>query len=135
LWVGPSHHAPSIRLSHPVFRQAQTAYHLVLETYGTNYRLVRLYGKFLETVKNDPWGALEYYTEADRLEQEKNDDGAGPLLPDGEKGAVARRCRGPLCRTGLGTRAVRPVRQCTMRASDEEKRNADALLMSCGALA
>ncbi|GIL80540.1 hypothetical protein Vretimale_16032 [Volvox reticuliferus] len=63
--------------------RAQTAYHLVLETYGNNYRLVRLYGKFLETVKNDPWGALEYYTEADRLEQEKNDDGAGPLLPDG----------------------------------------------------
>ncbi|GIL60368.1 hypothetical protein Vafri_14969 [Volvox africanus] len=63
--------------------RAQTAYHLVLETYGSNYRLVRLYGKFLETVKNDPWGALEYYTEADRLEQEKNDDGAGPLLPDG----------------------------------------------------
>ncbi|GFR44799.1 hypothetical protein Agub_g6134 [Astrephomene gubernaculifera] len=63
--------------------QAQAAYHLVLETYGNSPRLVHLYGRFLETVKNDPWGAGEYYAEAERLEQAKNEDSNGPLLPDG----------------------------------------------------
>ncbi|KAG2495534.1 hypothetical protein HYH03_006477 [Edaphochlamys debaryana] len=63
--------------------QAQAAYRLVLETYGNSPRLVRLYGKFLEFIKNDPWGAAEFYAEAERLEQLKNDDGNGPQLPDG----------------------------------------------------
>ncbi|KXZ42914.1 hypothetical protein GPECTOR_111g247 [Gonium pectorale] len=63
--------------------QAQAAYQLVLETYGNNPRLVRLYGRFLETIKNDPWGAGEYYAEAERLEQAKSNDTDGPLLPDG----------------------------------------------------
>ncbi|KAG2494506.1 hypothetical protein HYH03_007274 [Edaphochlamys debaryana] len=63
--------------------QAQTAYRVVLESYGSSPKLVRLYGKFLETIKNDPWGAAEYFAEADRLEETKNNDGKGPLLPDG----------------------------------------------------
>ncbi|KAG2488471.1 hypothetical protein HYH03_012976 [Edaphochlamys debaryana] len=63
--------------------QAQTAYRVVLESYGRDPKLVRLYGKFLESIKNDPWGAAEYYAEADRLEETKNADGKGPLLPDG----------------------------------------------------
>ncbi|KAG2494502.1 hypothetical protein HYH03_007271 [Edaphochlamys debaryana] len=63
--------------------QAQTAYRVVLESYGSSPKLVRLYGKFLETIKNDPWGAAEYFAEADRLEETKNSDGKGPLLPDG----------------------------------------------------
>ncbi|KAG2488469.1 hypothetical protein HYH03_012974 [Edaphochlamys debaryana] len=62
--------------------QAQTAYRVVLESYGRDPKLVRLYGKFLESIKNDPWGAAEYYAEADRLEETKNADGKGPLLPD-----------------------------------------------------
>ncbi|GFR46567.1 hypothetical protein Agub_g8160 [Astrephomene gubernaculifera] len=63
--------------------QAQTAYRVVLESYGNNPKLVRLYGKFLQNIKNDPWGAAEYFAEADRLEEVKNNDSAGPLLPDG----------------------------------------------------
>jgi hypothetical protein len=35
--------------------QAQTAYRMVLEKYPNSPKLVRLYGKFLETIKNDPW--------------------------------------------------------------------------------
>ncbi len=38
--------------------QAQTAYRVVLESYGHNPKLVRLYGKFLQTIKNDPWRAV-----------------------------------------------------------------------------
>ncbi|KAG2423146.1 hypothetical protein HXX76_015531 [Chlamydomonas incerta] len=63
--------------------QAQAAYRVVLESYGTSPKLIRLYGKFLETIKNDPWGAAEYFAEADRLEEVKNGDARGPLLPDG----------------------------------------------------
>ncbi|KAG2435422.1 hypothetical protein HYH02_011922 [Chlamydomonas schloesseri] len=63
--------------------QAQSAYRVVLESYGTSPKLIRLYGKFLETIKNDPWGAAEYFAEADRLEGAKNGDARGPLLPDG----------------------------------------------------
>ncbi|GLC41265.1 hypothetical protein PLESTM_001177800 [Pleodorina starrii] len=63
--------------------QAQTAYRVVLENYGHNPKLVRLYGKFLQTIKNDPWRASEYFSEADRLEEIKNGDARGPLLPDG----------------------------------------------------
>ncbi|PNW87839.1 hypothetical protein CHLRE_01g003950v5 [Chlamydomonas reinhardtii] len=63
--------------------QAQAAYRVVLESYGTSPKLIRLYGKFLERIKNDPWGAAEYFAEADRLEEVKNGDARGPLLPDG----------------------------------------------------
>ncbi|GIL68039.1 hypothetical protein Vafri_21326 [Volvox africanus] len=63
--------------------QAQTAYRVVLENYGHNPKLVRLYGKFLQSIKNDPWRASEYFAEADRLEEIKNGDARGPLLPDG----------------------------------------------------
>jgi hypothetical protein len=38
--------------------QAQSAYRHVLERYPNAPKLVRLYGKFLETIKNDPWGAV-----------------------------------------------------------------------------
>ncbi|PNH12150.1 Tiny macrocysts protein B [Tetrabaena socialis] len=63
--------------------QAQTAYRVTLEQYGSNPKLVRLYGKFLERIKNDPWGAQEYFAEADRLEEMKSGDAQGPRLPDG----------------------------------------------------
>ncbi|KXZ45668.1 hypothetical protein GPECTOR_52g66 [Gonium pectorale] len=63
--------------------QAQTAYRVVLESYGNSAKLVRLYGKFLLNIKNDPWGAAEYFTEADRLEEATEGDARGPLLPDG----------------------------------------------------
>ncbi|GLC41285.1 hypothetical protein PLESTM_001179800 [Pleodorina starrii] len=65
-------------------RQAQTAYRVVLESYGNNPKLVRLYGKFLQTIKNDPWRASEYFAEADRLEEIQNgNSSSGPHLPDG----------------------------------------------------
>ncbi|KXZ55417.1 hypothetical protein GPECTOR_3g69 [Gonium pectorale] len=63
--------------------QAQTAYRVALQSYGNNPKLLRLYGRFLQTVKNDPWGASEYFQEAERLEDSKDGDSGGPLLPDG----------------------------------------------------
>ncbi|GIL50727.1 hypothetical protein Vafri_6878 [Volvox africanus] len=64
--------------------KAQAAYRVVLENYGNNPKLVRLYGKFLQSIKNDPWRASEYFAEAERLEEVQNGDASqGPLLPDG----------------------------------------------------
>ncbi|KAG2492488.1 hypothetical protein HYH03_009153 [Edaphochlamys debaryana] len=64
-------------------KQAEAAYRAVLETYGNSPRLVRLYARFLATIKQDPWGAAEYSALADRIETNKDSDGDGPALPDG----------------------------------------------------
>ncbi|GIM07919.1 hypothetical protein Vretimale_11958 [Volvox reticuliferus] len=63
--------------------QAETAYRVVLELYNNSPRLVRLYARFLETIKQDPWTAAQYHDAAERLEEDKDEDGQGPVLPDG----------------------------------------------------
>jgi hypothetical protein len=45
---------------------ANRTYHLVLERYPKSAKLLRSYGRFLENVKNDPWGAAKYYSEAEK---------------------------------------------------------------------
>ncbi|KAG2488179.1 hypothetical protein HYH03_013320 [Edaphochlamys debaryana] len=52
-------------------KAAERAYRMVLSRHASNARLVRLYGRFLEQVKFDPWAAAKWYTEADRLEEEE----------------------------------------------------------------
>ncbi|KAG2425298.1 hypothetical protein HXX76_013879 [Chlamydomonas incerta] len=49
-------------------KAAERAYRSVLARHAGSARLVRLYGRFLETVKFDPWAAAKWYSEADRLE-------------------------------------------------------------------
>lgn len=39
----------------------------VLERYPSNGRLLKVYGRFLEYVRNDPWTASRYYDEAKKL--------------------------------------------------------------------
>ncbi|EFJ49581.1 hypothetical protein VOLCADRAFT_89940 [Volvox carteri f. nagariensis] len=51
-------------------KAAERAYRSVLVRHASSARIVRLYGKFLETVKFDPWAAAKWYTEADKLEEE-----------------------------------------------------------------
>ncbi|KAG2454201.1 hypothetical protein HYH02_001236 [Chlamydomonas schloesseri] len=64
-----------VRLTHAInrievsIRAAERAYQSVLTRHGHNARLVRLYGRFLESVKFDPWAAAKWFTEADRLEE------------------------------------------------------------------
>lgn len=36
----------------------------VMERYPANGKLLKAYGRFLEFVRNDPWGASKFYTEA-----------------------------------------------------------------------
>ncbi|KAG2430819.1 hypothetical protein HXX76_009795 [Chlamydomonas incerta] len=50
-------------------RAAERAYRTVLTRHSTNARLVRLYGRFLESVKFDPWAASKWFAEAERLEE------------------------------------------------------------------
>lgn len=45
---------------------ANRTYRLVLERYPKSAKLLRSYGRFLENVKNDPWGAAKYYAEAEK---------------------------------------------------------------------
>ncbi|PNH03659.1 Tiny macrocysts protein B [Tetrabaena socialis] len=51
-------------------KATERAYRGVLVRHGSSARLVRLYGKFLESIKFDPWAASKWYSEADRLEEE-----------------------------------------------------------------
>ncbi|EFJ45114.1 hypothetical protein VOLCADRAFT_106127 [Volvox carteri f. nagariensis] len=71
----------ALRVQHA--RTAQRAYRVVLESYGNNPKLVHLYGRFLQTIKNDPWHAAEYFAEAERLEEMQDGNAGGPLMPDG----------------------------------------------------
>lgn len=56
----PTHFVPLARgwsLAHGWLLAAQ----VVLERYPKSVKLLRSYGNFLETVKNDPWMAQRYY--------------------------------------------------------------------------
>ncbi|GLC70645.1 hypothetical protein PLESTF_001017600 [Pleodorina starrii] len=71
-------------------KAAERAYRSVLVRHSGSARIVRLYGKFLETVKFDPWAAAKWYAEADRLEEEAEQSkeamqlgGIETLLPKG----------------------------------------------------
>ncbi|GLI68263.1 hypothetical protein VaNZ11_012618, partial [Volvox africanus] len=50
-------------------RLADKTYKMVLERYPKAVKLLRSYALFLETVKNDPWTAAQFYTEAEKLEE------------------------------------------------------------------
>eukprot|EP00879_Flechtneria_rotunda_P020397 GHRR01021459.1.p1 GENE.GHRR01021459.1~~GHRR01021459.1.p1 ORF type:complete len:889 (+),score=208.65 GHRR01021459.1:224-2890(+) len=65
---------------------AEKTYKLVLDRYPTNAKLLKSYGKFLESVKNDPWGAARYYAEAEK--QEELAESAGPEYMGGELGGA-----------------------------------------------
>jgi hypothetical protein len=58
-------------------------------SYPRNAKLLRSYGRFLEGVKNDPWGAARYYEAADRA-AESSGGGGGGEGGGGEGGAEVR---------------------------------------------
>ncbi|PRW21106.1 flagellar associated membrane [Chlorella sorokiniana] len=51
-------------------RRAEVTYKTVLDKYSSSAKLLRAYGRFLEDVRSNPWAAMRYYSEADRLEME-----------------------------------------------------------------
>ncbi|KAG2431968.1 hypothetical protein HYH02_013184 [Chlamydomonas schloesseri] len=52
-------------------RAAERAYRSVLSRQRNSARLIRLYGRFLESVKFDPWAAAKWFTEAERLDEQE----------------------------------------------------------------
>jgi Tfp pilus assembly protein PilF len=44
-------------------KQATQVYRRVMERYPGNGKLLKIYGRFLEHVRNDPWSASKYYAE------------------------------------------------------------------------
>lgn len=80
---------------------ASTTYRLVLDRYPKNAKLLKSYGKFLENVKNDPWGAAKYYAEAEK--QVGRAPGAGGL-------ATPRRGAAGCGNLRLGPRTMRARR-------------------------
>lgn len=48
--------------------RADRVYRMFLERYPKSPKLLRYYGHYLEGVKNDPWSASRYFSEAERLE-------------------------------------------------------------------
>ncbi|KXZ48338.1 hypothetical protein GPECTOR_28g744 [Gonium pectorale] len=50
-------------------RLADRTYKVALERYPKAVRLLRSYANFLETVKNDPWTAAQFYSEAEKQEE------------------------------------------------------------------
>eukprot|EP00898_Chlorokybus_atmophyticus_P008160 jgi/Chlat1/8345/Chrsp8S00675 len=77
--------------------KADRAYRTVLERYPRSVKLLRSYGHFLEEVRNDPWAARKYYTEADKQEEAlaqlnqeagEGDGGANGRIDDTKDGMV-----------------------------------------------
>eukprot|EP00775_Hariotina_reticulata_P009651 gene9651-9811_t len=54
----------SLRLMDEAKQRASSIYKRVLERYPINGKLLKVYGRFLEYVQNDPWNASKYYNEA-----------------------------------------------------------------------
>jgi hypothetical protein len=58
-------------------RAAQQMYRRVLSRHSSNAKIVALYVKFLEGVRNDPWAAARWATELEKLE--KSDEEASDM--------------------------------------------------------
>ncbi|KAJ9530064.1 hypothetical protein QJQ45_023344, partial [Haematococcus lacustris] len=63
-------------------RQADKVYRSVLQRHTSNMKLVRLYAKFLESVKHDPWSAAKWFAEAEKLEQLAEEAKASNVFQD-----------------------------------------------------
>mmetsp|Transcript_29309 Transcript_29309/g.64857 ORF Transcript_29309/g.64857 Transcript_29309/m.64857 type:complete len:2212 (+) Transcript_29309:218-6853(+) len=54
-------------------KHAEQSYRGVLQRHPDSWKLLRMYAKFLEFIKNDPWSASKWNTEADALQQAEED--------------------------------------------------------------
>ncbi|KXZ56448.1 hypothetical protein GPECTOR_1g400 [Gonium pectorale] len=66
---------------------AEGVYRSALVRYPASPKLLRGYGKFLETVKNNPWRAAKYFSEAEKLlDQQQQDEATMAVMGAGEAG-------------------------------------------------
>ncbi|GLI64845.1 hypothetical protein VaNZ11_008226 [Volvox africanus] len=88
-WKQLLHHDVSFNALARAFRQievsktkADRTYKMVLDRYPSSVKLLRSYGRFLEEVKNDPWTAAKYYSEADKVEEQQENAANDAMLSD-----------------------------------------------------
>ncbi|KAG2450719.1 hypothetical protein HYH02_004557 [Chlamydomonas schloesseri] len=88
-WKQLLHHDVSFSALARAFRsievnktKADRTYKMVLDRYPSSVKLLRSYGRFLEEVKNDPWTAAKYYSEADKVEEQQENAANDAMLSD-----------------------------------------------------
>ncbi|GFR41359.1 hypothetical protein Agub_g2042 [Astrephomene gubernaculifera] len=67
---------------------AEGFYRTALARYPASPKLLRGYGKFLEAVKNNPWKAAKYFSEAEKLQELQQQDEATLAVMGPEEGGV-----------------------------------------------
>lgn len=77
--------------------RADKTYKTVLERYSSSAKVLRLYARFLDEVKNDPWQAAQYLEESEKLDEQQAAAENSALLggDDGKGGLDAR--NSPVC--------------------------------------
>ncbi|GIL72539.1 hypothetical protein Vretifemale_2816, partial [Volvox reticuliferus] len=67
---------------------AEGFYRAALVRYPSSPKLLRGYGKFLEAVKNNPWKASKYFSEAEKLQDMQQQDEATMAVMGPEEGSI-----------------------------------------------
>ncbi|GIL43455.1 hypothetical protein Vafri_932 [Volvox africanus] len=67
---------------------AEGFYRAALARYPSSPKLLRGYGKFLEAVKNNPWKASKYFSEAEKLQDMQQQDEATMAVMGPEEGSI-----------------------------------------------
>ncbi|KXZ56496.1 hypothetical protein GPECTOR_1g444 [Gonium pectorale] len=71
-----THLSKSLNAIESAVIKADKVYRTVLERYPYSAKMIKGYARFLEGVKNDPWRASKFYTEAEKLEAEREEEAA-----------------------------------------------------------
>ncbi|GLC67718.1 hypothetical protein PLESTF_000598200 [Pleodorina starrii] len=71
-----THLSKSLKAIESAIVKADKVYRTVLERYPYSAKMIKGYARFLEGVKNDPWRASKFYTEAEKLEAEREEEAA-----------------------------------------------------------
>ncbi|KAL6762968.1 hypothetical protein V8C86DRAFT_516034 [Haematococcus lacustris] len=102
--------AEAISRMDAAIKAADRVYKSVLARHLGHIQMVRLYAKFLEHVKHDPWGAAKWFAEAEKLESveedQKNQDAIDGLDVSDPELRAAMMSAGPLGGTGANPRCV-----------------------------
>eukprot|EP00198_Chlamydomonas_reinhardtii_P013356 XP_001702693.1 predicted protein [Chlamydomonas reinhardtii] len=71
-----THLSKSLNAIESAVVKADKVYRTVLERYPYSAKMIKGYARFLEGVKNDPWRASKFFTEAEKLEAEREEEAA-----------------------------------------------------------
>ncbi|KAJ9519441.1 hypothetical protein QJQ45_023173, partial [Haematococcus lacustris] len=77
-----NHLTEDVRNIDATIRQADAVYKMVLSRHAANVSILRLFAKFLEQVKHDPWQSAKWLAEAEKLEQAEEDAKNGNMFSE-----------------------------------------------------